>query len=77
MSVLEREILIEFEPFKYQAPKVLVRAGNEDLFSEDLVNLDKGNEADLAADPPLVFAGRETLTCTTLLLGCRLLIAVT
>ena len=52
-SDLEREILIEFEQFKYRGPKVLVGAGNEELFSEDVLNLDKGNEADLAADLPL------------------------
>ena len=50
---LEREILTEFEPFKYRGPKVLVGAGNEELFTKDVLKLDKDNEADLAADLPI------------------------
>ena len=50
---LEREILTEFEPFKYRGPKVLVGAGNDELFTDDILNLDRGNDEDLTSDLPL------------------------
>ena len=40
--------LTEFEPFKYRGPKVLVGAGNEELFTRDVLNLDRGTEAVLS-----------------------------
>jgi hypothetical protein len=50
---LEREILIEFEPYKYWGPKVLVGAGNDELFTDDVLNLDSGNDEGLTSDLPL------------------------
>ena len=36
----EREILSEFERFKYKGPRVLVGAGNSELFSIDVLDID-------------------------------------
>jgi len=49
----EREVLKEFERFKYTGPKVLVGAGNSELFTNDVLGLDNGAELNLSDDLPI------------------------
>lgn len=49
----EREILNEFERFKYNGPRVLVGAANAEIFSRDVLGLDDGTDSNLAEDLPI------------------------
>ena len=46
----EREVLKEFERFKYNGPKVLVGAGDSELFTNDVLGLDNVAEPNLPDD---------------------------
>ena len=46
----EREVLKEFERFKYNGPKVLVGAGDSELFTNDVLGLDNVAEPNLSDD---------------------------
>jgi len=56
--IYERDILVEFERFKYHGPNVLVGEGNTELFSKDVLNLDDGTEVNLHEDLP-IFSRRQ------------------
>lgn len=44
------EVLKEFERFKYNGPKVLVGAGDSELFTNDVLGLDNVAEPNLSED---------------------------
>ena len=50
---LESDILTEFRQFKYKGPNVLSRVANAEIFTKDILNLDKGTEINLHDDLPI------------------------
>jgi hypothetical protein len=49
---IEKDILIEFNEFKYKGPKI-TRRGNTEIFTKDILNLDNGTEVNLHDDLPI------------------------
>ena len=50
---LEKEILTEFNQFKYKGSNLVIRRGNTELFTKDILNLDNGTEINLHDDLPI------------------------
>jgi len=48
----EKDILTEFNEFKYKGPKI-TRKGNTEMFTKDILNLDNGNKVNLHNDLPI------------------------
>ena len=49
---IEKDILTEFNEFKYKGPKI-IRRGNTEIFTKDILNLDNGTKINLHDDLPI------------------------